>query len=46
APVGNQKNFMGVLGGVKDGAVVLSTEKGEFVFAFDQIDKARLVPKF
>lgn len=46
APVGNQRNFMGVLGGVKDGAVVLSTEKGEFVFAFDQIDKARLVPKF
>jgi ribosome maturation factor RimP len=46
APVGNQKKFMGVLGGVKDGAVVLSTEKGEFVFAFDQIDKARLVPKF
>jgi ribosome maturation factor RimP len=45
-PVGNQRNFIGVLGGVKDGAVMLRTEKGEFEFPFDEIAKARLVPKF
>ncbi|THF60848.1 ribosome maturation factor RimP [Pseudothauera rhizosphaerae] len=45
-PVGNQRNFVGVLGGVKEGAVLLRTEKGEFAFPFDEIEKARLVPKF
>lgn len=45
-PVGNQRNFAGVLEGVRDGAVVVRTEKGEFAFPLDQVDKARLVPKF
>jgi ribosome maturation factor RimP len=45
-PQGNQRNFIGVLGGVKDGAVLLQTEKGELAFPFDEIEKARLVPKF
>ncbi len=45
-PVNNQRNFVGVLGGVRDGAVVLATDKGEQLFPFDDIEKARLVPKF
>lgn len=45
-PVGNQRNFVGVLQGVRDGAVVLTTEKGEMLLPFDDIEKARLVPKF
>jgi len=45
-PVNNQRNFVGVLGGVRDGAVVLSTEKGEQLLPFEDIETARLVPKF
>ncbi|ENO90508.1 ribosome maturation factor RimP [Thauera linaloolentis] len=45
-PVDNQRNFAGVLGGVRDGAVVLTTEKGERLLPFEDIEKARLVPKF
>ncbi|HEY6895996.1 MAG TPA: ribosome maturation factor RimP [Rhodocyclaceae bacterium] len=43
---GNQRNFSGVLGGVREGSVVLVSEGVEQVFPFDNIDKARLVPKF
>ena len=45
-PVNNQRNFAGVLDGVRDGAVVITTEKGEQLLPFDDIEKARLVPKF
>lgn len=45
-PVDNQRNFAGVLGGVRDGAVVITTEKGEQLLPFEDIEKARLVPKF
>ncbi|MCV2215881.1 MULTISPECIES: ribosome maturation factor RimP [unclassified Thauera] len=45
-PIDNQRNFAGVLGGVRDGAVVLTTEKGEQSLPFEDIEKARLVPKF
>ena len=45
-PIGNQRNFVGVLGGVRDGAVVLETEKGEHLLPFQDLEKARLVPKF
>lgn len=45
-PIGNQRNFAGVLEGVRDGAVVLNTDKGEVSFPFDDVEKARLVPKF
>jgi len=45
-PVDNQRNFIGVLQGVRDGAVTLTTEKGELTFPFEDIEKARLVPKF
>jgi len=45
-PIDGQRNFAGVLGGVADGKVRLATEKGTVEFDFDQIDKARLVPRF
>lgn len=45
-PVGNQRNFAGVLNGVVGGEVRLSTEKGELAFPFEEIEKARLVPRF
>jgi ribosome maturation factor RimP len=45
-PVGNQRNFTGVLQGLREGAVVVDTDQGELVVSFDEIDRARLVPKF
>ncbi|MBR0564853.1 ribosome maturation factor RimP [Azoarcus sp. L1K30] len=45
-PIGNQRNFVGVLQGVRDSAVVLTTDKGEMLLPFDDVEKARLVPKF
>ena len=45
-PVNNQRNFAGVLDGVRDGAVVITTDKGEQLLPFEDIEKARLVPKF
>lgn len=43
---GNQRNFSGTILSVADGKVCLATEAGEREFVFDNIDKARLVPKF
>ncbi len=45
-PIGNQRNFVGVLQGVRDGEVLLATEKGELLLPYADIEKARLVPKF
>lgn len=45
-PIANQRNFAGVLGGLREGAVLLQTEKGELALPLDQVEKARLVPKF
>jgi len=45
-PIGNQRNFAGVLGGLREGAVLLQTEKGEVALPLDQVEKARLVPQF
>jgi ribosome maturation factor RimP len=53
-PVGNQRNFTGVIVGVREGdqpdegegAVAVKVGEVEHVFALDAIDKARLVPKF
>ena len=44
--VENQRNFTGTLLGVREGRVCLDTEKGELVVALEELDKARLVPKF
>lgn len=45
-PVGNQRNFAGVLQGLIDGVVTLETEKGSMAIPFEDIEKARLVPRF
>lgn len=45
-PINNQRNFMGVLVGLREEGVALQTEKGEVVLPLDLVDKARLVPKF
>ncbi|MDP2811274.1 MAG: ribosome maturation factor RimP [Rhodocyclaceae bacterium] len=53
-PVGNQRNFAGVIVGVREcdeadegeGVVAFRVGEVEHVFALDAIDKARLVPKF
>lgn len=45
-PIGNQRNFAGVLGGLEHGKVRLTTEKGELELPFEDIEKARLVPRF
>jgi len=45
-PIGNQRNFAGVLEGFAGGVVRLNTEKGEVSFQFDEVEKARLVPRF
>lgn len=50
-PVGNQRNFTGVIVGVREddeageGAVAVKVGEVEHVFALDAIDKAHLVPK-
>lgn len=45
-PINGQRNFQGVIAGCRDGRVELVTEKGPFAFELEQIDRARLVPKF
>lgn len=45
-PVGNQRNFRGTLLGEADGQVRFDVEGVEQSFALDNIEKARLVPKF
>lgn len=45
-PVGGQRNFAGVLRGVKDGWVQLEVEGVLVGLELSNIDKARLVPKF
>lgn len=43
-PINNQRNFAGVLRGVKDGKVQLEAEAGLVELELDNLDKARLVP--
>lgn len=45
-PLNNQRNYIGVLVGLKDGEVRLNTGKGELAFPLEEIEKARLVPRF
>ena len=45
-PLNNQRNYIGTLLGLKDGEVYLNTGKGELTFAVEDIEKARLVPRF
>lgn len=45
-PVGNQRNFVGTILGEQDGCVRFQVGGEELEFALDNIEKARLVPKF
>jgi ribosome maturation factor RimP len=45
-PEGTQRNFSGTIIGCADGQVRIVASELERTFAFENIDKARLVPKF
>ena len=45
-PLNGRRNFNGVLQGLQDGEVRMTIDTGGIVVDFDNIDKARLVPKF
>ncbi len=46
APVNGRRKFRGVLGGLRDGQVVVRMNDEELVVALDEIDQARLVPDY
>ncbi len=45
-PINGQRNFTGVLAGVKDGVLHLTGTEAAYDLPLEQIDKARLVAKF
>jgi ribosome maturation factor RimP len=45
-PVNNQRNFVGVLTGLINGEIHLKTAKGDLAIPFEEVEKARLVPRF
>lgn len=45
-PVNNQRNFVGVLTGLINGEIHLNTAKGDLTIPFEEVEKARLVPRF
>ncbi len=45
-PVAGRKNFVGVLGEVRDGVLRLEVDGTEVEIALSNVDKARLVPTF
>ena len=45
-PIGGQRSFTGLLSGVKDGMVNLQGADAAYLLPLEQIEKARLVPKF
>ncbi len=45
-PINGQRNFTGVLSGIKDGVLHLSGIEAAYELPLEQIDKARLVAKF
>ena len=45
-PLNGRRNFNGVLQGLQGGEVRMTIDAGDIVVDFDNIDKARLVPKF
>lgn len=46
APVNGRRRFKGVLGGLRDGQVVVEMDDQELVVDFEEIDQARLVPDY
>ena len=45
-PLNGQRNFKGMLAGVKDGVLQLQGSEASYEVPLEQIDKARLVPKY
>ncbi len=45
-PMEGRKNFVGILGGMKDGKVQLDMEGSLVAIELSNVDKARLVPQF
>ena len=45
-PLNGRRNFNGVLQGLQNGEVRMTIDTGDITVDFDNIDKARLVPKF
>lgn len=45
-PLNGRKNFIGVLGPLRDGVVELDVEGGKVAIELSNVDKARLVPVF
>ena len=45
-PQGGRRNFQGELLGLKEGRVILRLEKDDVELEFNNIEKARLVPRF
>ncbi len=45
-PIDGRRNFSGVLMGVRDGVVLVQGSEKSFELPLEQIDKARLAPKF
>lgn len=45
-PLNGQRNFKGVLAGVTDGVLHLQGSEASYEVPLEQIDKARLVPKY
>ena len=46
APLNGQRKFKGILGGLRDGQVVVKMNDEELVVRLDEIDQARLVPDY
>ncbi len=46
APVDGQRRFKGVLGGLREGQVVIQMKDEELLVEVDEIDQARLVPDY
>jgi len=46
APLNGRRRFKGILGGLRDGQVVVQMDDEELVVAVDEIDQARLVPDY
>lgn len=46
APLNGRRKFKGILGGLRDGQVVVKMNDEELVVALDEIDQARLVPDY
>ena len=46
APLNGRRKFKGILGGLRDGQVVVKMNDEELVVRLDEIDQARLVPDY